>query len=188
MSERRLVAGCYRAPLEKRARLRAAAARRVAAHGLAGFNLHRLAAEAGIKFDLARWYYPTNAALLIDVVREHHAAVGELMADAVLAARALDGAARVEALALALLEALAAEREGHRTARAAVAALPEVAEAVRNLDAWLVGEFAEALAGDAVRARSLLVVIGDWAGRLEAGDAAGRVVCARVVAGMGVGA
>jgi hypothetical protein len=121
--------------------------------------------------------FRTNAALLIDVVREHHAAVGERMAEGVLAARRLTGRARVEALALALLEALAAEREGHRTALACVAALPEVAVAVRHGEAWLVGEFAAAV-GDAVLGRALVVVLGDWAGRLAVGDAAGRGVCA----------
>ncbi len=178
MSARRV----YRAPVEKRARLRAAAARHVAAHGLAGFNLRRLAAEAGLGFDLARWYYRTNEALIADVARAYHAALGERMAEAVLAARLMAGTARVEALALAALEAMAAEGAGHRTARAAVAALPRVAEAVRNLDAWLVGEFAEAL-GDAVLARSLLMVVGEWAARVEGAEE--RKVCARVVAGMG---
>jgi hypothetical protein len=89
----------------------------------------------------------------------------------------------VEALALAALEAMAAEGDGHRTARAAVAALPRVAEAVRNLDFWLVRELADAL-GDAVLARSLLMVVGEWAVRLEGAEE--RAVCARVVAGMGV--
>lgn len=175
----------YRAPVEKRARLRAAAARQVAAHGLTGFNLRRLAEAAGIKFDLARHYYRTNEALIADVVREHFAALGEQMADSVLAARGLAGAARVEALALALLEAMAAEGEGHRTARAAMAALPGVAHGARHLDAWLVGEFAEALAGveREVMARSLVWVIGEWAVRLEGAEE--RAVCARVVAGMG---
>jgi AcrR family transcriptional regulator len=166
----------YRAPLEKRARLRAAAARYVAGHGLAGFNLRRLAAEAGIKFDLARWYYRTNEALIADVVRAYHAALGRLMAEAVLAAR-------VEALASATLEAMAAERDGHRTARAAMAGLPRVAEAVRNLDAWLVGKFAEAV-GDEVLGRSVLMVVGEWAARVEGVEE--REVCALVVAGMGV--
>ncbi|MBV8705493.1 MAG: hypothetical protein JO118_17470 [Acetobacteraceae bacterium] len=173
-----------RAPLEKRARLRTAAARHVAAHGLAGFNLHALAAEAGVGFDLARHYYRTNEALIADVVRAYHVALGERMADAVLAARGLSGAARVEALALAALEAMVVERDGCLTARAAMAALPRVAEAVRNWDAWLVGEFAEAL-GDAVLARSLLMVVGEWATRVEGDEARG--VCARVVAGMGGG-
>ncbi len=180
-----------RAPVEKRARLRAAAARQVAAHGLAGFNLHRLAAEAGIKFDLARHYYRTNEALIADVAREYHAALGERMAEAVLASRELAGTARVEALALAALEAMGAEAAGHRTALAAVAALPSVAEAVRNLDVWLVGELAEALAGcgvggaeRGVLARALLMVVGEWATRVEGAE---RAVCARVVAGMGVG-
>jgi hypothetical protein len=63
----------------------------------------------------------------------------------VLAARAMAGAGRLETLVLAALEAMGAEGDGHRTARAAVAGLPRVAEAVRNLDLWLVGEFAEAV-------------------------------------------
>ncbi|MEO9188746.1 MAG: hypothetical protein ABI224_01910 [Acetobacteraceae bacterium] len=175
-------------PVAKRARLRAAAARFVAAHGLAGFNLHRLAPEAGIGFDLARHYYRTNEALIGDVVRAHHAALGERMADAMLAARGLAGTARVEALALALLEALAAEGDGHRTSLAAMAALPGVAEAARHGDAWLVDEFARAVGGDAVWGRSVVVLLGYWAGRLAVGDADGRAGCARVVAAMvGVG-
>lgn len=181
-----------RAPLEKRARLRAAAARHVAAHGLAGFNLHRLAAEAGVGFDLARHYYRTNEALIADVARAYHVALGERMADAVLAARGLSGAARVEALALAALEAMAAEGEVHRTARAAVAALPRVAEAVRNWDAWLVGEFVGALAAAGVReatvqcvlAWSVVSLIREWAVRLEGVGEAERRVCAEMLAAM----
>ena len=175
------------APVEKRARLRAVAARFVAVHGLRGFNLHRLAPEAGIGFDLARHYYRTNEALIGDVVGEHFATLGEAMADAVLAARGLAGAALVEALALALLEALAAEREGHRTALATMAALPGVAAASRHGDAWLVDEFAAGFGGDAVWGRSVMVLLGYWAGRLEGGDAAGQAGCAKVVAAMAAG-
>ena len=75
------------------------------------------------------------------------------------------------ALTTALIEALVAERTGHRTTLVATAALPEVADATRHADAWLVDEFAAALdaagvtdeTARAVLARSALLLIGDWA-------------------------
>ena len=145
-TERRLTSPYWRGPLLRRAALREAAAQAVAEHGLAQLNLPRLAASAGMKFEIARHHYRTNAALLLDVVRHHHAAIGEHLADAVLHARALHGPARVTALATALIEALVVERAGHRTTLVATAALPEVADAARHADAWLVDEFAAALA------------------------------------------
>ncbi len=170
-------------PAAKRARLRAAAAAHVAAYGLAGLALPSLATAAGIKFDLARWYYRTNGALLADVVREFQAGLGERMAHAVLAARRLAGRQRVEALSVAYLEAVAAERTGFLTARAACVAFPEVRATAAPGEAWLVEEFSDA-AGCVVRGRTILAVLGEWGARLAADDAAGRGVCAAVVGGM----
>ncbi len=110
----------------------------------------------------------------------------------VLDARARPGPARVTALATALIEALVIERAGHRTTLVATAALPEVADATRHADAWLVDEFAAALAAAgvtdetarAVLARSALLLIGDWAVRLEDATSAERATCAAVLARM----
>jgi hypothetical protein len=172
-------------PGAKRARLRAACAAHVAAEGLWGLNLHRIAAEAGTKFEIARWHYRTNAALLIDVVKDFQASVGEAMADAVLAARARPcGAERVRVLAAGYLEAAIALRAGALTARAACAAVPEVALAVRTGGEWLVGEFAAALGGGVeaeVKARTLVWVLGEWGFVVEEAEV-GRV--GGVVAGM----
>ncbi|HSU06883.1 MAG TPA: hypothetical protein VLI93_15055 [Acetobacteraceae bacterium] len=196
-AERRHHADCYRRPIAKKARLRAVAARYIAEHGLAGFNLHRLAPEAGLNFELARWYYRTNQALIADIVRAHQVALGEAMGEWVLAARRLRGAAGVELLAGALLEALIAGRDGHRTAMAAMAAFPGIAETARRGDLWLHGVFADALqvtapwlaAGEGdVLARSLLVLLEQWAVRLEQADAANRATCVRLVSAMVLGA
>ncbi len=180
-----------RDPAGKRARLRAAAAAQVAAAGLAGFNLHALAPRAGIKFDLARHYYRTNAALLAEVVAEQQILLGEAMARPVAAARQLSGAARVEALAAALLDGLGRTAAGHRASRAVLAGLPGVAAELRHADAWLVDLFVEALegcgvapAGVSVLARSVVWLLGEWGARLAGADAPARAACARVVAGM----
>ena len=154
------------APLEKRARLRAVATAQVAAHGLEGFNLHRLAPRAGIKFDLARHYYRTNAALLAEVVVEHQLLLGEAMAAPARAARALPGPARLPFLLAALRAGLATNAAGHRASRAILAALPGVAAELRHADAWLVDLFADALAEAGAQeapalARLLVWVLGE---------------------------
>ncbi len=192
LAERHLSSPYWRGPLARRAALREAAAREVATHGLARLSLPRLAAAAGMKFDIARHHYRTNAALLLDVVRHHHAALGERMADAVLDARALPGPARVTALATALIEALVAARTAHRATLAATAALPEVADAARHADAWLIDEFAAALAATGVTdgttrtvlARSALLLINHWTLRLEDASPEERASCADVLARM----
>ncbi len=170
-------------PAQTRARLRAAAARRLAAHGLAGFERRQVAESAGSKFDHSKYYYPTNAQLLIDMVREHQLRVGENMADAVLASRRAGGRERLHTLALAYLEAVAG-CEWLRATRAVTAALPEVAEAARPGQAWLIAELAEA-AGEPLLGRSLLLVLEDWGARLGPADAKGRETCAAMLAAMG---
>ena len=135
----------------------------------AGFNLHSVAPAAGIKFDLARHYYRTNAALLADVVAEQQIALGETLAAPLDAVRALPAPARLEALTAAVLAGLVRTIEGHLAARAALAALPGVAAGLRHADAWLVDLFAEALAAAgvtgpavAVLARSAVMLVGEW--------------------------
>lgn len=182
----------WRGPLARRAALRDAAAQEVAAHGLTRISLPRIAAIAGMKFDIARHHYRTNAALLLDVVRHHHATLGEHLADAVLHARALPAPARLAALAAALFEALTAARTTHRATLAATAALPQLADAARHAETWLVDEFAAALAAAGVAdettrtvlARSALLLINHWALRLEEATMEDRELCAGILARM----
>lgn len=126
--------------------------------------------------------------MLADVVRDHQAAIAERMTEAVLAARALEGPKRVEALAAALLDTLDAERGGHRAAMMILAGMPTVADPTRNHDCWLHGVFAEAIGGAAderaMLARSLLTLIENWALRLDDADAEARAMCARLVTRM----
>lgn len=168
-------------PAEKRARLREVAAAYIAAHGLDSFNLHRLAPLAGIKFDLARHYYRTNAALIADIARHHHAALGERLADAILDSRALAPQQRLHYLAAAILDAFAEDADAQRATYAAVAALPRVAHAVRHTDRWLADELAEAT-GEPILARAALVLLNHWAAQLDPEDTETRAACARLLA------
>jgi AcrR family transcriptional regulator len=175
----------WRGPLERRARLRQAAVDHVAREGLGGLNLHTLAAEAGMKFDIARHHYRTNQALLLDVVRTHQTALGEKLADPILASRELTGTERLRALIAAVLEALVEAGDWHRAATVVVAAYRGIAYEVRNADAWLRNELASALGPEReLLARSLLVLIEHWALLLPGEDAAVRAECVGVLMGM----
>jgi hypothetical protein len=194
-AERRHTAACYRRPPANKARLRAVAARHIAEHGLDGFNLHQLAPQAGLKFDLARWYYRTNQALIADIIRNHQAAIGEALTEPLLAARSLPGPARMEAVATALLDAPTLHRDGHHAAMAATAALPTIAETARRGDLWLHGVLAEVLEATIpelaehiterdILARSLLILLEQWALRLDDADAGTRAMCATLAVRM----
>ena len=175
----------WRAPLERRARLREAAVAHIARHGLADLNLHTLAAEAGMKFDIARHHYRTNQALLLDVVRTHHSALGEVLADPILASRELAGTERLYALIAAVLDAMITAGDWHRATTVVVAAYRGIAYEVRNADAWLRNELADALGPQCnALAHSLLVLIEYWALLLPGSDMAVRGECLTVLVGM----
>ncbi len=174
-----------REPVERRARLREAAMRHVARHGLYGLNLNAIARDLGENHAIVRWHFKTNEALLLDVVQRHHVLLGEALADPILAARAVPFEDRLPALIGGVLEGMIAAGDWHRAAVTVLAALPDVARALRNADLWLVDELAEAMRPrDAVRARMLLMLIEQWALRLDRAGAEERAACVRTLAGM----
>ena len=187
MAKRILRSPRWQVALMKRTRMRDHAKRHLLEEGFCGLTLNHLAADQGC--GRGKWnHYHSLDAVLVDVVRDHQAAIAERMTEAVLASRALEGPKRVEALTSALLDALDAERDGHRAATMILAGMPTVADPTRNHDCWLHGVFAEAIGGAkderAVLARSLLTLIENWAPRLEDADADSRAMCARLVTRM----
>ena len=187
MARRALRSPYWQGPLAKRARMRDDAKRHLLERGFAGLTMNRLLAPLWATHN-RRAYYPDLGAVLADVVRYHQEAVAERMTEAVLAARRLAGPERVQALATALLDALAAERDGHRATAMILAGMPSAADTARNDDCWLHGVFAEAIGGAAderaMLARSLLTLIENWALRLDETDTDPRATCARLVTRM----
>ena len=194
-TRRRLTAPRWSVVLARRERLRRAAARTVAEQSLDRFDLKRIAAEAGAVWTRARNHYPTNRALLADIVRCHQQAVAEHMAEAVIAASPLPAAARLESLMAALLDALTADLEAHRASMAAIHAIPAIAHNFRHSQRWLAAQLAEAVQAAAPDARgrsllaetlawSLLSLAELWAVRLDGAEGLSRAACARLLATM----
>lgn len=179
--------------------MRAVATQHLAEHGVSGMSLQRVALAAGVKFNLARYYYGTIKGLFADVVRVHQTAMGEAVTEAVLEARQLCGVARLTALAAGYFEALMTHRDGHRAAVAVIAAVPDVTEVLRRGDLWLFGEFAAAVEAAVpglgargverdILARSLLLLLDGWAVRVDGADAEMCAACAALGVRMVVGA
>ncbi|HEX5326268.1 MAG TPA: hypothetical protein VFW75_06335 [Acetobacteraceae bacterium] len=174
-----------REPMQRRARFREAAMRHVARHGLYGLNLNAIARQLGEKHAIVRWHFKTNHGLLPDVVQTHHIRLGEALAESIVASRALPATERLPALIAAVLEALIAAGNWHRAAVAIAASLPEVAHALRNADLWLVDALSVAMRPrDPVRARTLLMLIEQWALRMADANAAERAACVGTLAAM----
>ena len=123
------------------------------------------------------YYFGTTQAMMEDLARWHQQRLGEAMTEVVIAARALSGPARLEALSVGLLETLAALADGHRATVAAVHGFPAIAHNVRHGQRWLVAEMAAGLEAAApclagrsllreVLAETLLMLLEDWSLRL----------------------
>jgi AcrR family transcriptional regulator len=192
---RTLAAPRWSVVLARRARLRREAARTVAEAGLDRFDLKRIAAVAGAEWTRARNHYPTNRALLADMVRCHHQEISDRMVEAVLAARNLPEPDRLESLVVALLDALAAAPDAHRASVAAIHAIPAIAHNARHAQRWLAAQLIEALQAAAPEARgrpllaeviawSLLGLVELWALRLDDAEGLSRGACGRLLASM----
>ena len=118
-------------------------------------------------------------------MQTHHIRLGEALAGPILAARALPATERLPALIAAMLEAMIAAGDWHRAAVAIAASLPDVALALRNADLWLVDALSAAMRPrDPMRARTLLVLIEQWALRMGDADATERAACVRTLAAL----
>lgn len=192
--DRRFRAARYRDTVIRRERLREAATKAIAQHGLAGANLRAIAAAADMETGAVRnYYFGTTQAMMEDLARWHQQRLGEAMTEVVIAARALSGPARLEALSAGLLETLAALGDGHRATVAAVHGFPAIAHNVRHGQRWLVAEMAAGLETAApclagrsllreVLAETLLMLLEDWSLRLPETEGLSRAACARVMA------
>lgn len=120
----------------RRAEMREAGARLFAERGLDGASIAEVAASLGLSATTCSYYYRTRNELIYAILYDHATALHEALeaTDPLPAADGLDprGAvpplARLEAMALALLQALAAREPAQRVLLAALHTLPDASE------------------------------------------------------------
>ncbi len=126
----------------RRAEMREAGARLFAERGLDGASIAEIAASLGLSATTCSYYYRTRNELIYAILHEHATALHEALeaADPLPAGGGPDPRggvpplARLEAMAVALLEALAARASAQRVLLAALHTLPEVsADTLRDL-------------------------------------------------------